>query len=92
MVKKSHDNDIHFSNTVGPAKQDFENQQNFTRRWRKVAMKADKRTRKKVLEKYTRKNTYKLCNPGKKVFICFSGKGKDSLKKYRNLMGRILAL
>ena len=55
-------------------------------------MKADKRTRKKVLEKYTRKNTYKLCNPGKKVFICFSGKGKDSLKKYRNLMGRILAL
>ena len=83
---KSHNNDIHFSNAVGPAKQNFENQQNFTRPWRK----ADERMRKRMLEKNARKNTYKLYKPGEKVFIRLRRKGKDSLKKHRVFIGRIL--
>ena len=52
---KSDDDDIHFSNTVGPSKQDFENQQNFARQWRKAAMKARKTMRKnKQKEKITK--------------------------------------
>ena len=37
-----------------------------------------------------RKNTYKLCKPGEKLFIRLCGKGKDSLKKHRVLVDRIL--
>ena len=59
--------DIHFSNTVGPSKQDFVNQQNFTRQWRKAAMKADNRMRKRMLEKDAGKNTYKLYKPGNEL-------------------------
>ena len=66
---KSHDKDIYFSNAAGPSKQDFENQQNFTRQLRKAATKADERMRKRMLEKDARKNTYKLYKPGEKVFI-----------------------
>ena len=53
-------------------------------------MKADERIRKRILEKDATKNTYKLYKPGKKVFIRLRGKGKDSLKKHRVLIGRIL--
>ena len=87
---KSHDNDIHFSDTVEPSKQEFEIQQNFTRQWRKATMKADERMRKIMLEKDARKNTYKPYKPVKNIFIHLSGKVKDSLKKYRVLIGRAL--
>ena len=88
---KSHDSNIHFSNTVGPSERDFENQQNFARQWRKTAMKADERMRKRMLRKKdASKNAYKLYKLGGKVFIRLLGEGKDSLKKHRVLVGRIL--
>ena len=48
---KSDDDDIHLSNAVGPSKQHFQNKKNFTRQWRKSAMKAGDRKRKRILEK-----------------------------------------
>ena len=45
---------------------------------------------KKNIGKRSEKNTYKLCKPSEKVFICLRGKEKDSLKKHRVLIGRIL--
>ena len=53
-------------------------------------MKADERMWKRMLEKDARKNTYKLYKPGEKLFIRSRRKGKDSLKKHRVLIGRIL--
>ena len=41
-------------------------------------------------ENEKKKNAYKLYKPGKKVTIRLRGKGKDSLKKHRVLIGRIL--
>lgn len=66
---KSDYNNIIFSNTAAPSKQDLKNQQNFTRQWRKAAIKADERMKKRMLEKDARKNTYKLCKSSEKVFI-----------------------
>ena len=37
-----------------------------------------------------RKNTHKLCKPGEKLFIRLCEKAKDSLKKHRVLIDRIL--
>ena len=82
---KSHNNDIHFSNAVGPSKQNFENQQNFTRQWRK----ADERMRKRMLEKDARKIRRKIISTlgeGRRVTM----RPEDSITYNTLVLGHLL--
>ena len=44
-----------------------------TKDWRNVAKKADEQMAKLMVEKHARKNIYKTCNPGEKVFVKIVG-------------------